>query len=79
MKNIKILEKNIGEFYHLKCYEIRDAYNMIPATHGLIGVQGVEEDTPSNMFLLSTIIWVLLKLMYVVYISYCYIRFYVPF
>ena len=55
MMNIKILEKSNGEFYHLKCYVIRDAYHMIPATHGLIRVQGVEEDTPSNMFLLSTL------------------------
>ena len=34
---------------------IRDAYHMLPATHGLVRVQGVEEDTPSNMFLLSTL------------------------
>ena len=28
---------------------------MLPATHGLVRVQGVEKDTPSNMFLLSTL------------------------
>ena len=55
MMNIKILEKSNGEFYHLKCYVIRDAFHMILATHELIRVQGVEEDIPSNMFLLSTL------------------------
>ena len=34
---------------------IRDAYHMLPATHGLVRVQGVGEDTPSNMSLLSTL------------------------
>ena len=29
---------------------------MLPATHRLVRVQGVEEDMPSNMFLLSTLI-----------------------
>ena len=28
---------------------------MLPVTHGLVRVQGVEEDTLSNMFLLSTL------------------------
>ena len=28
---------------------------MLPATHGLIRVQGVGEDTPSNMSLISTL------------------------
>ena len=28
---------------------------MLPDTHGLVRVQGVEEDMPSNMFLLSTL------------------------
>ena len=34
---------------------IRNAYHMLPITHGLIKVQGVGEDMPSNMFLLSTL------------------------
>ena len=55
MMNIKLKEKSYGEFYHLKYSVIRDAYHMLPATHGLVRVQGVEEDTPSNMFLLSTL------------------------
>ena len=55
MMNIKLKEKSYGEFYHLKYYVIRDAYHMLPATYGLVRVQGVEEDTPSNMFLLSTL------------------------
>ena len=53
--NIKFYEKSNGEFYHLKCYVIKDTYYMLPATHGLVIIQGVEEDTPSNMFLLSTL------------------------
>ena len=57
MMNIKILEKNNRELYHFKCYVIRDAYHMLPATHGLVKVQEVEEETPSNMFLLSTLNW----------------------
>ena len=55
MMNIKFQEKSNREFYHFKCYVIRDAYYMLPATHGLVRVQGVREDTPSNMFLLSTL------------------------
>ena len=55
MMNIKILEKSSGELYHFKCYVMRDAYHMLPVTHELVRVQGVEEDTPSNMFLLSTL------------------------
>ena len=55
MMNIKILEKSNGELYHFKCYVIRDAYHMLPATHRLVRVQGVVEDMPSNMFLLSTL------------------------
>ena len=43
-----------GEFYHFKYYVIRDTYHMFPATHGFVRVQGVEEDMPSHMFLLST-------------------------
>ena len=54
MMNIKLKEKSYGEFYHLKYYVIKYAYHMLPATHELVIVQGVEEDTPSNMFLLST-------------------------
>ena len=38
MMNIKILEKSNGELYHFKCYVIRDAYHMLPATHGLVRV-----------------------------------------
>ena len=34
----EVLGKSNGEFYHLKCYLIRDAYHMLPATHGLIEV-----------------------------------------
>ena len=34
---------------------IRDAYHMLPAIHRLVRVQEVGEDTPSNMFLLSTL------------------------
>ena len=45
----------MGEFYHFKYYVIKDAYHMLPATYGLVRDQGVEEDTPSNMFLLSTL------------------------
>ena len=41
------------EFYHLKCYAIRDAYHILSATHGLYKVQGFGEDMPSNMFFLS--------------------------
>ena len=33
----------------------RDAYHMLPVTHGLIKVQRVGEDMPSNMPLLSTL------------------------
>jgi len=36
-------------------YVIRDAYHMLPDTHKLIKVQEVGEDTPNNMFLLSTL------------------------
>ena len=53
--NIKFKEKRNEEFYHLKCYVIRDAYHMLLATHELVRVQGVGEDTPSNMSLLSTL------------------------
>ena len=35
---------------------IRDAYHILPTTHGLVKVQGIGEDMPSNMFLLSTLI-----------------------
>ena len=38
MMNIKILEKYNEELYHFKCYVIRDAYHMLPATQGLIRV-----------------------------------------
>ena len=31
------------EFYHLKCYAIRDAYHILSATHGLYKVQGFGE------------------------------------
>ena len=55
MINIKLKEKSNEEFYHFKYYVIRDAYHMLPTIHGLVRVQGVEEDTPSNMFLLSTL------------------------
>ena len=55
MMNIKLYEKNNGEFYHFKCYVIRDAYYMLPTTHELVRVQGVGEDIPSNMSLLSTL------------------------
>ena len=55
MMNIKILEKSNAELYHFKCYVIRDAYHMLPAIHGLVRVQGVGEDRPSNIFLLSTL------------------------
>ena len=51
MMNIKILEKSNGEFYHLKFYVIRDVYHMLLATHGLVRVYGVGEDTLNNMFL----------------------------
>ena len=34
---------------------IRDAYHMLPDTHGLVKVQGVREDTLSNMSLLLTL------------------------
>ena len=34
---------------------IREAYHMLLVTHGLVRVQGVGEDTPNNMFLLSTL------------------------
>ena len=55
MINIKFKEKSNGEFYHLKCYVIRDAYHMLPATHSLVRVQGIGKDTPNNMSLLSTL------------------------
>ena len=55
MMNIKFYEKSNGEFHHLKYYVIRDAYHTLPATHELIKVQGVGEDTTSNMSLLSTL------------------------
>ena len=55
MMNIKILEKSNGELYHFKCYVIRDAYHMLPIIHELVRVLGVGEDTPSNMFPLSTL------------------------
>ena len=38
MMNIKFQEKSNGEFYHFKCYVIRDAYHMLLATHGLVRV-----------------------------------------
>ena len=34
---------------------IRDAYHILPTAHGLVRVQGVGEDTPSNMSLISTL------------------------
>ena len=55
MMNIKILEKSNEEFYHFKCYVIRDAYHMLSAIYGLVRVQGVGEDMPSNISLLSTL------------------------
>ena len=55
MMNIKFQEKSNGKFYHFKCYVMRDSYHMLPATHRLVRVQGVGEDTPSNMSLLSTL------------------------
>ena len=51
-----VLGKEInGEFYHFKCYVIREAYHKLLATHWLVRVQGVGEDIPNNMFLLSTL------------------------
>ena len=42
---------------------IRDAYHMLLAMHGLVRVQGIEEDTPSNMFILLTLnCWRLLNI-----------------
>ena len=38
MMNIKLYEKSNGEFYHFKYYMIRDAYHMLPVTHGLVKV-----------------------------------------
>ena len=43
------------ESFIIKCYVIREAYHMLPTTHGLVRVQGVGEEMPSNMFLLSTL------------------------
>ena len=53
LSHIKFQEKSNEEFYHLKCYMIRDAYHLFFATYGLVRVQGVGEDTPNNMSLLS--------------------------
>ena len=55
MMNVKFYEKSNGESYHFKCYVIRDAYHMLPTTHGLVRIQGVGEDTPNNMSFLSTL------------------------
>ena len=38
MMNIKFQEKSNEEFYHFKCYVIRDTYHMLPTTHRLIRV-----------------------------------------
>ena len=43
------------ESFIIKYYVIREAYHMLPTTHGLVRVQGVGEEMPSNMFLLSTL------------------------
>ena len=55
MMNINILCKEHGEFYHFKCYVIWETYQMLPITHWLVKVQGIREDTSSNMFPLSTL------------------------
>ena len=55
MMNIKFYEKSNGEFYLFKCYVIRDVYHMLFVTHELVKVQGVGEDTLSNMFILLTL------------------------
>ena len=55
MMNVKFYEKSNGEFDHFKCYVIREAYYMLPTTHGLVRIQGVGEDTPNNMSFLSTL------------------------
>ena len=38
MMNIKFWEKSNEKFYHFKCYVIRDAYHMLPATYRLVRV-----------------------------------------
>ena len=45
----------MGSFIILSVHVIREAYQMLHATHWLVRVQGVGEDMPSNMFLLSTL------------------------
>ena len=50
LMNIKFQEKNNAEFYHVKYYVIRDAYHMLFATHRLVRVQGVGEDTQATCF-----------------------------
>ena len=38
MMNIKLSEKSNEKFYYFKCYMIRDAYHMLPATHEFVRV-----------------------------------------
>ena len=48
--DINFYAKSMRSFIILSAYVIWDAYQMLPIAHRPIRVQGIGEDTPSNMF-----------------------------
>ena len=48
--NINFYVKSMGSFIILNAYVIWDVYQMLPIAHRPVRVQGIGEDTPSNMF-----------------------------